>query len=196
MLLFYTIPRRDTKQIGHDLIKKFGSISGVLDADEEEFAKIKGITERSVFLFKLIPHVISYYYTETDKGISYNNEKMLLQLFKPYLADKPFGTVIFACFDSDLAIVSAKEVGTTDSVLSPEYMRIIVSEALNNKCVAAALSHNHSGKTFILSDNTFYITDYIEKNLKMIGVKLIDHIIISEKMNYSVKGKEFFDIHI
>lgn len=33
LLLFFSIPRRDTNEIAHKLLKKFGSLSGVFEAD-------------------------------------------------------------------------------------------------------------------------------------------------------------------
>ena len=36
LLLTYVIPRKDTKPIAWALLKKFGSLSGVLDARSEE----------------------------------------------------------------------------------------------------------------------------------------------------------------
>ena len=44
MLLFYSIPRKDTNDIAHSLIEKFGSLSGVFDADVEELTKVDYIT--------------------------------------------------------------------------------------------------------------------------------------------------------
>ncbi|NMB30866.1 MAG: hypothetical protein GX988_05455, partial [Clostridiales bacterium] len=47
LLLFYALPRVDTNKIAHELIKRFGSISGVFKAPIEELVKIKGIGENA-----------------------------------------------------------------------------------------------------------------------------------------------------
>ena len=67
LLLFYTIPRQDTKQIAHELIDRFDSVAGVFDADIEELCKTKGITQNSAVLFKLIPQLIGVYYNGKDE---------------------------------------------------------------------------------------------------------------------------------
>ena len=36
MLLYHSVPRKDTNPIAHELIEKFGSVSGILNADAEE----------------------------------------------------------------------------------------------------------------------------------------------------------------
>ena len=54
LLLTYSIPRKDTKNLAWTLLKKFGSLSEVLDAKEEELLKVKGIGPSSIILFKLM----------------------------------------------------------------------------------------------------------------------------------------------
>ena len=61
MLLFYSIPRRDTNELAHELINRFGSISAVLDASPKELMKIKGVSENTAALIKLILPVARMY---------------------------------------------------------------------------------------------------------------------------------------
>ena len=45
LLLFYANPRSDTNPLAHELIDRFGSLAGVLDAPVEELCKVKGVGE-------------------------------------------------------------------------------------------------------------------------------------------------------
>lgn len=47
MLLFYPIPRLNTNNIAHELIKRFGSLKNVLTADKNELQSVKGMGETS-----------------------------------------------------------------------------------------------------------------------------------------------------
>ena len=53
--LFFVIPRKDTKQIAKDLIKKFGSLKDLINTDfdtlTEAFKKIKGVSVNTAFFF-------------------------------------------------------------------------------------------------------------------------------------------------
>ena len=44
MLLYYSIPRKDTNPLAHRLIDTFGSLSGVLEAEYEELCRVEGVT--------------------------------------------------------------------------------------------------------------------------------------------------------
>lgn len=42
LLLFYAIPQGDVNGLAHELIERFGSLAGVLDAPVEELMKVPG----------------------------------------------------------------------------------------------------------------------------------------------------------
>ena len=48
LLLFYAIPQGDVNPLAHELVDRFGSLEGVLDALPEELMKVKGMGEHSV----------------------------------------------------------------------------------------------------------------------------------------------------
>ena len=62
LLLFYAIPRRDTNEIAHRLLKTFGSFSAVLDAPIEELEKIECIGPSSAAYLKLLGQTAQAYY--------------------------------------------------------------------------------------------------------------------------------------
>ena len=55
LLLFYSIPYKDTNPTAHELLKHFGSLENVFAASKEELVKVKGISDNSASLIKLIP---------------------------------------------------------------------------------------------------------------------------------------------
>ncbi|MDD3862862.1 MAG: hypothetical protein PHV79_03335, partial [Clostridia bacterium] len=45
-ILTYIIPRKDTNPLAHNLIKEFGNLANVLDADFERLKNFPGLGER------------------------------------------------------------------------------------------------------------------------------------------------------
>ena len=70
LLLFYSIPQRDTNGIAHELINRFGSLSAVLDAPYEDLLDVPGISEHSATLIKLIPAISRRYALEKNSKVT------------------------------------------------------------------------------------------------------------------------------
>ena len=58
LLLFYAIPRRDTNEIAHHLLERFGTLDGVFSASSEELCEVDGIGENAAALIALIPEIM------------------------------------------------------------------------------------------------------------------------------------------
>ena len=61
LLLFYCIPQRDTNPLAHQLIQRFGSVSGVLEADVEQLKEIEYIGENAAILLRLVGEICQSY---------------------------------------------------------------------------------------------------------------------------------------
>jgi DNA repair protein RadC len=64
LLLSYAIPRRDVKPLAKDLIKAFGSIRKILDADLHDLENIRGMGNHAAVLVKLVKDCGSIYLRE------------------------------------------------------------------------------------------------------------------------------------
>ncbi len=60
-LLFSFVPRKDTNEIAHALIDKFSSLSGVLNASEEDLEKVSGMTQNAALFLATLPDVFRAY---------------------------------------------------------------------------------------------------------------------------------------
>ena len=54
LVLFYCIARKDTKSIAKELLSRFKTLNGVLDADSKDLQSIKGISKHSALFLKLL----------------------------------------------------------------------------------------------------------------------------------------------
>lgn len=73
LLLFYSIPQKDTNDIAHRLLDEFGSLSAVFDAPKDVLMNVVGVGENTATLIKLMPELFSRY--EQDK---IKNESIVL----------------------------------------------------------------------------------------------------------------------
>lgn len=60
-LLFYVFPREDTNETAHRLLNSFGSLEGLLTANEGELAEIKGMGSASARKLRLLLDLILFW---------------------------------------------------------------------------------------------------------------------------------------
>jgi DNA repair proteins len=68
LLLTYAIPRKDVKPVAKELIGCFGSLSGVLDADQKKLEEIAGLGSISATLIRLVKELCVAYLEEGMRG--------------------------------------------------------------------------------------------------------------------------------
>ena len=85
LLLFYANPRSDTNPLAHELIDRFGSLAGVLDAAPEELCKVSGMGEHGAVLLKAAKELAGRYLTaRTRVDDIARNSRDYYALLRPY----------------------------------------------------------------------------------------------------------------
>ncbi|HOQ36728.1 MAG TPA: DNA repair protein RadC [Acetivibrio sp.] len=179
LLLFFSIPRRDTNEIAHALLNKFGSLSGVFEADPEDLKKVAGIGENSAFLLSLIPDLSRRYFNDKwrDKP-ELNSSSKAGQYAITLFMGRIYEVFYVICLDSQNRVNYAEMVHEGTINESPVYPRLIVETALRHKANSVILAHNHPGGSLSPSAADIEATRKIVAALEAISIKVVDHIIV------------------
>lgn len=180
LLLFYGILRKDTNPIAHELIAKFGSLSGVLDADFEELVKVKDVTENAATLIKtILPLARRYQDDKYVKGYVFQNiDEIGHYLIKRYFgrASETFAVTSLDASGKFLGFDIVNE-GTVDTV--GVIWRDIAATVLKHNAACVIISHNHTSGNALPSDPDVEMTIALKKSLTQLGTRLLDHIIVA-----------------
>lgn len=181
LLLFYALPRSDTNEIAHRLLEQFKSLSGVFDAPLEELCKIKGISEHSATLIKLIPRLTSAYHTDKSKDIKIiSSTNAAGKFFVPRFYGKANEEVHVMLLDDKKKVIKCEKVfeGTVNS--TPITVKKVVAMAVNSNATGVILAHNHPGGIALPSKSDLRATEKIYRALELINIQLCDHIIVAD----------------
>lgn len=202
LLLFFARPQINTNEIAHRLLRKFGSLAGVFEADFASLAEVEGVKEHTATLIKLQLELFRRYMQDkyeikNMKLSSQNAGEYIKSLFYGY-TNEVFYLILL---DADFRIISTEKLttGTNDSanISSREVNRI----AVNQNAVYVILAHNHPNGILIPSAEDIKTTKIIDNGLTFVNVKLIDHIIVAGdkyisllselgRINYVGEGEE------
>lgn len=191
LLLFYAVPRKDTNPLAHKLLDAFGSISAVFDAPIELLMK-EGLSESAAVAIKLIPSLSRVYIVDKHKN---RNKCISEDEIFDYMISKFIGiqdeVVVLLLMD-----IKGKELYSgiirRGSVASVDvYMRNLINLCLTYNAYSAILSHNHPSGIALPSKADIKTTKLVYDSLKVINVKLLDHIIVADNDCISLKESGF-----
>ena len=185
LLLTFCIPRKNTNNIAHDLIDKFGTFSEILKTNAENLKTVKGIGESSALFLKLLRIFFNICLEEKSK-ISENIKLSTLTVedVKNIMLTKFIGVdeenVMLAIFNKKRKIVFCDfiEKGTLKFV--DVDFRKIVSLAFKYNAKYLVIAHNHPSGIALPSREDIKITEQLEYTLKNLEMKLLDHLIFCE----------------
>ncbi|MBE7048409.1 MAG: DNA repair protein RadC [Ruminococcaceae bacterium] len=192
LLLYSTINRRDTNPIAHALIREYGNLANVLDADTESLKKIDGIGENSAFLLSMIPHLCrAYNQAKWTRNVMLGTTDLAGQYAINLFIGKNYEEFRLICVDSNRRVTYQGCItkGTINEV--PAYPRIVVEEILKRNAQYVIFTHNHPNGSVQPSEGDKQTTDQLISALEAINVNVIDHIIVSGNRYYSMADMGF-----
>ncbi len=189
LLLTFAIPRRDTKPLAWALIKKFGSLNGVLDASEQELSEVEGIGANSALLIHVVRATMRKYYLEQIKARKeIKTPQSVVDFCRASLqceSNEVF-EIIYLTSRSTVIDVERITIGTIDRAsISP---RKIVESALKKKAAALIFVHNHPSGEPSPSREDIELTEAFTKIASSLGIAVMDHIIVGRGKFFSIRA--------
>ncbi|MBQ9511236.1 MAG: RadC family protein [Clostridia bacterium] len=180
LLLFYTIPQKDTNEIAHTLINRFGSLSGVFDASFEDLISVNGVSEHTATLIKMIPQLSRKYIME--KNAKATTLRTLDDIGK-YLVARYVGvneeTVLMLLLDNKFSLIDCITVHVGSVNSSAITMRKLIETALFKRASMVILAHNHPSGVTIPSSDDIATTKAVKRAFDLVGIGMPAHILVA-----------------
>ncbi len=179
LLLFYAIPQKDTNDLAHALLDRFGSLAAVFDAEIGDLCKVKGIGENAATLIKMIPQLARAYLM--DKETRYADfsdlHKLGTYLVNYFIGEKNEKLIAVLlnnrCEMIDIITVSTGTVNRTEGSV-----RKIAEAAFSLNASSFVLAHNHPDGDCIPSAADISLTRNYSKIFSELGLTLAEHIVV------------------
>ncbi len=190
MLLALAIPRRDTKPLAKDLIRRFGSLADVLSASPDALMRVEGVKETSAAAIKVAreaavrlarSHVLNRSVLSSwDALLDYCQASMA------YAKTEEF-RLLFLDRKNVLIADEVQQKGTVDH--TPVYPREVVKRALELSASALIMVHNHPSGDPKPSRADIEMTRQVRDAARAVGIVLHDHVVIGRSGHTSMKAQ-------
>lgn len=179
MLLYYCIPRRNTNEIAHNLLKEFKTLPRVMNATVKELEKVECMGRNAAVFLSFVRQMERYFAYEDvdDENILSSMDKCYRYLTKRFTARKN-ETVMLLCLDAKCKVLGCHVVSEGSVNSANVSVRKIVDVALSTNATSVVLAHNHPSGVALPSAEDIQTTRRVAKALHMVDVILNDHIVV------------------
>jgi len=180
LLLFMAIPRRDVKPIAKNLIARFGTLNGVLNATMAELQGIDGISEITATAIKIIRAAgLRLLKQDVEGRPVLTSWQRLLDYLHAAMANekREHFRLLFLNKKNELIADEVQHSGTVDHTAA--YPREIMKRALELGATAIILVHNHPSGDPTPSQADITLTNQIIAAAAPFNIVVHDHLIVS-----------------
>lgn len=186
LILFYCIPMKDTNEIAHKMIKEFGSLASLFEAQPEDISERCRVSLNTAVFISIIPSLARRYFKGKwgDKPLL-NSSTKAGEYVLSLLSGRTYEVFYVICLDSQNRVNYSALVHEGTINEAAVYPRLIVEAALRHKAASVILAHNHPGGGMQPSRSDIEVTLRIKDALKAISIGTVDHVIAAGDKYFS-----------
>lgn len=187
LLLGYALIRRDTKPLARELLSRFGSIRGALDARHDELRAVPGFGPGLMNLWLVMREIMARHaLSPLQRREVLATPASVAQIARARLSGCTHEEAWLALVDTRNRLIAWQRLreGGIDSVAVQP--RDILALALACNASGIILIHNHPGGNAEPSLSDIQLTSELENLAPHMGMRFLDHVIITDGDCYSM----------
>ena len=190
LVLGTVILRSDTKPLAKELLTRFGTLKGVLDARDDELLELKGFGNSLLSYWKLLRELfVRYAESSAQQRLALSSSAEVAEMARARLGRKEKEEFWAAFLDNQNRLISWERISTGTVNTTMIYPRELMEQALQRKASSLVIVHNHPGGNVSPSTPDVEITRHIAQAGRVLGIRLLDHIIVTADTYYSLKDE-------
>jgi DNA repair protein RadC len=186
LLLTIGTPRRDVRHIAKDVIQKFKSLQGALNAPTEDLTEIKGIGPVNIFGIKLVKAVAERYIQGTvEKSKTITSPDSLFDYLHATIGFRQRECFMAIMLNAKNNIIKSEIIFEGSLTSACVYPREVIATILKYNAAAVIFAHNHPSGDPAPSLEDKKLTEKLVKGCHLMGVTVHEHMIIGKNKYYS-----------
>ncbi|WP_297670059.1 RadC family protein [uncultured Desulfovibrio sp.] len=187
LLLGYSLTRKDTKPLAKELLRRFGSIRGVLDARPDELLQVPGFGPGLLAFLRVLRETrVRYVGSAVFKREVLATPQEVARVAQVRLSGSPHEECWLALVDRSNRLIAWEMLRRGGVADVPVYPRDVLEAALLHKASGIILVHNHPGGNPGPSPQDRLLTEELQRLAPHMGLRFLDHVIVTEGDCYSI----------
>lgn len=185
LLLFQSVPRKDTNKLAHTLITRFGSLYNVLSASPEQLMLVSGVSDVTACNLSMLKEVWRRYKREESEKLDLSDVKDIVKYARIMISESYAERVVVVYVDRGTKFLYSDEfASTTDDHSVQIDLKKVVASAVRIKASGIILFHCHVQGNCKPSEDDVDFTERLLYALSGLEIVLLEHVIFNAEGNY------------
>lgn len=173
-------------QLSELVLKEFGSLRGLLSADEKQFCAIKGLGKTQFIQLNAVMEMAKRYLLENLMFQPTFTDPESVRLFlQAELSAEEREVFLVLFLDNQHKLIKKDQLFSGTINTAAVYPREIIKAALYCNSSALILAHNHPSGEILPSDSDKMITRKIVEAAELMEMRILDHFIVGKNRCFS-----------
>lgn len=172
------------EELSNNILKTIGGLSNLKNIGLNTLTNIKGVKTSKASTILASLELGKRVYKTTNK-LKLNNTIDIFNAYRYDFTNVKQEKFFVLLFDTKMNLIVKKEIGKgsiNEVSITP---REIFTEAIKESATFIIIMHNHPSGDTTPSKNDIELTNSVIKTGEIVGIRVVDHIIISENSYYS-----------
>ena len=179
MLLYNTVPVKDTNPIAKRLLSRFGTLDGVLSAGKEELVTVEGVGDKTADLIIAVGEMLTEIINSDGKfGEAYDDYYELGAMVTELFTEKDGYRVLLLSFDNDMRLLGVDEICQCDYSSGAVRAKAFLDVVIKRGASVAVVAHNHPYGPLYPTEGDNETNRMVKIALFDVGVFLVEHYIV------------------
>lgn len=194
LLLTLGTPRRDCKDTARTLLKEFGSLVHIFEADPKQLMAIPGMGDQNSFVLTFIHDVARRFLAQRLQGKNFlKSSKDVADYLNHAMRHLKKEVFMVIYLDSSFGILDTRTIFEGTLAANTIYPREFIKSILDINGAAVIVAHNHPSGNQTPSQADMQLTRTLHHACSMLDIRFLDHLIIGRDSPYSFADHGLMD---